>query len=756
MKKNTVVSQLARLGTALTLLGFGVAQAAVLLQYTYTVTTTNDDASPAVCTGTAPNFNCATLRDAIAAANAAEVSATIDFSISGTILLTSTLPAIQPSTSLIIDGTGQSITISGGGSKEVMFIDWGAVTLNALTIANGHCVTAETSNCSYAEGGAIFVNNFGEGYPSTSLTVTNSTFYGNSADSGGAIISYAPTVIANSTFFDNQAVAGAGGAILITYTGTLTVTNSTFSTNTSTSPGSAIMVNNGGAATLNNTILAGESPPNNYNCYQSDGTISDGGGNLSDDPNNSCNFSEETNSAYGVTDTGPGGLNLGSLASNSGPTETIALLPGSAAISSGAADYFSDPYLCSLAVGYPAYGAGGLDQRGAARPPGPAPYCSSGAYQYGTVQTSGSGTAAGCTAPAICNITGGEAQTITGTPAAIAALKALGSAGTITENVCIVDVDPRAICPPGIPGNPYYNSTTLPVTDVAVCPNTQFSPGFGSTVIPDYICGAYGPGGAGTGTGFAVIQGIANGVNSIPGLLQLNEANPDAFFGFTPTSSECSSTGIPLDGIIAGWAPWSLSPVEGTIPEGNRMIELTDGCGTQKQTTSGLSLMLVGGALNLANATQELGKSAPHNSPAVNLVGFAEFKYANLFAEVVEDPIDLANKIRLLEIITQSALFLAGGPADYGCVENTLFEADRYVLNNASHFHGVPARDPNSYGRTRARLLNLFFTVFTRIDTKQNPITGSSAFANLPYVLDANLTSPPATCTHPYLGGDGY
>jgi predicted outer membrane repeat protein len=744
MKKNTVVRQLARLGAALTLLGFGIAQAAVLVQNTYTVTTTNDDASPAACTGTAPNFNCATLRDAIAAANATDVSATIDFSPSisgGTITLGSILPVVTART-LLIDGTGRDITISGHGLYQIMNIgNSSAVTLNALTIANGKCVT-ETSNCTYASGGAIYM--YGYGDPG-SLTITNSTFYGNSATNGGAIFTDSQLTITNSTFYGNS--AGFGGAIYQDNS-TLTVTNGTFSNNTATGAGQGGAILNAGSATLYNTILAGGGTNGNCSGPETEFgySITDGGGNLSDDAY--CGFSPSGNNS--VTN-----LNLGPLASNSGPTETIALLPGSAAISSGTAVYdYSDPYLCSLPVGPPAYGAGGLDQRGVARPPGPTPYCSSGAFQYGTVQTSGSGTAAGCTAPAICNITGGEAQTLTGTPSAIKALEALGSAGTITENVCIVDPDPRAICPPGDPNSPYFTYTTLPVA--GVCPN--FNPGFGSTVIPDYFCGAFGKGplgGAGQGTGLVVIQGIANGVNSIPGLLLLNEANPDAFFGFTPASSECSDTGIPLDGISTGWAPWSLSPVEGTIPEGNRIIELTDGCGSQKQTTSGLSLMLLGVTLNLANATQELGKSAPHNLPAVNLIHFAEFKYANLFAEVAEDPINLPNKVRLLEIITQSALFLAAGPADYGCAEDTLFEADRYVLNNAGHFLGVPARDPNSYGRTRARLLNLFFTVFTRIDGHPNPITGSSTYANLPYVLDANLTtSPPATCTRPYLGRD--
>jgi hypothetical protein len=202
-----------------------------------------------------------------------------------------------------------------------------------------------------------------------------------------------------------------------------------------------------------------------------------------------------------------------------------------------------------------------------------------------------------------------------------------------------------------------------------------------------------------------------------------------------------------VDNISAGWGPWSLSPVEGTIPEGNRLIELSDGCGGDKETTSGMSLTLLGVTLDLANATQELG-ALPKT-----LANFAEFKYINLDVELAEDPIDLPNKVRIVEIITQSALFLAA--RKIGCAEDTLYEADRYVINNASHFHGTPARDPNSYGRTRARILNLFYTLFTREDGNVNPITGNNVNVNIP-LLAPSLTGPPASCSVPYLGRDGY
>jgi hypothetical protein len=152
-------------------------------------------------------------------------------------------------------------------------------------------------------------------------------------------------------------------------------------------------------------------------------------------------------------------------------------------------------------------------------------------------------------------------------------------------------------------------------------------------------------------------------------------------------------------------------------------------------------------ALALPNATQELG-----NLPKT-LVNFAEYKFVNLGVELATDPVDTPNKVRLLAILAQSAVFLAAGKS--GCAEDTLFEADRYVINNASHFHGAPALDPNSYGRTRARILNLFFTLFTRLDGNPNPITDLGPNVNVP-LLAPSLSGPPASCSVSYLGPDGY
>jgi len=208
-----------------------------------------------------------TLREAIDNANAKSDTSggdcmagtgtdTIRFSVSGEILLgtNGTLPAIA--NSLTIDGTGQTITVDGGGSisfpppvnppvpmnpgVEVMSVNTGAtLNLNLLTIADGNGQAAgQGGEGEGATGGGIANNG--------TLTVTNCTFTNNSAGegdgaSGGAIANNGTLTVTSSTFSGNQAdpccfdagyggPGGDGGAI-VSGPGSLTVTNSIFSNN---------------------------------------------------------------------------------------------------------------------------------------------------------------------------------------------------------------------------------------------------------------------------------------------------------------------------------------------------------------------------------------------------------------------------------------------------------------------------------------------------------------------------------------------
>ena len=126
--------------------------------------------------------------------------------------------------------------------------------------------------------------------------------------SGGGIYNSGTMTVSNSTFSSNSADRGGG----IRNRNTLTVSNSTFSGNSGAVSGGGIN-NFDGLVTLKNTIVANS--PDGGNCA---GIITDGGGNLSF-PDAHC----------------PGINNdpvLEILQNNGGPTETMALGPGSAAI----------------------------------------------------------------------------------------------------------------------------------------------------------------------------------------------------------------------------------------------------------------------------------------------------------------------------------------------------------------------------------------------------------------------------------------
>src|ERR1700722_4185301 len=136
----------------------GLARAA-----TFTVTNTADSGG-------------GSLRAAIPAANAAGGANNIDFSVTGTISLLSTLPTITDSGLTITGPTGSpGITIDGGGSVQVMVVAGSAVlNLQNVTIAHG----------SIPNGGGGIGN-------SGTLTVTNCTFSGNSGlNAGGGIANF--------------------------------------------------------------------------------------------------------------------------------------------------------------------------------------------------------------------------------------------------------------------------------------------------------------------------------------------------------------------------------------------------------------------------------------------------------------------------------------------------------------------------------------------------------------------------------------
>jgi CSLREA domain-containing protein len=150
----------------------GAARAA-----TITVQSTLDDTNPGHCT----------LREAINSANGAADTGTctagtgndtIRFSVTGTIVLISTLPAVANTLTITGPTTSGGIAIVGDHSVELMVVNSGAtLNLQFLTMEDG--------------------------------SVTGSGFPGNG--DGGAIYNNGTLTVANSTFSGNQATGGSGG-----------------------------------------------------------------------------------------------------------------------------------------------------------------------------------------------------------------------------------------------------------------------------------------------------------------------------------------------------------------------------------------------------------------------------------------------------------------------------------------------------------------------------------------------------------------
>jgi predicted outer membrane repeat protein len=344
-----------------------------------------------------------------------------------------------------IDGTGHQITISGGDTTRIFNGGHGGtLTLNHLTLTHGAAgdggaiavtgsvtlidTTVSDSSASNTGGGAVGI--FGG-----TLVVQRSTFIGNTAPKlGGAIWSNgSPATIETSTFTQNQ--SGEGGAIGInaglltvsrsTFVGNtaddrggamrvddgsqLALTNSTLTNNTSTQAGGAIFTENETTSTLTNDTLvsnnvsgggagaeiAAQGPVIVSNTI----VLGNGGSNCSGAITNDGNNLQFGDTTCGFSLTG--NPRLGPLADNTGPTQTMALGQGSAAIDG------ANPAICRIV------GVDNIDQRGQFRTNAVRNTCDIGAYDTGgTVvgPASGSTTAISCAA---CKITVGGSTTIT-------------------------------------------------------------------------------------------------------------------------------------------------------------------------------------------------------------------------------------------------------------------------------------------------------------------------------------------------------
>jgi hypothetical protein len=265
------------------------------------------------------------------------------FSSPQTINLTAQLELSNTTTPEAIDGSATAgVTISGENLFGVLKVDPGVTaTLTGLTLSQGRSTNGgaidnlgglTVSNSTFsddvatANGGAI------DNEAGGTLVVLNSTLANNSATMGGGIFNSASatTTATDSTLAGNSANAGSA----IYSAGTLTTVNATFAYNASVSGGGAIDAA-AGTTTLYNTIVASNTSGTGMGATPSDvaGTVSGSSSFNLIGTGGSGGLTNGTNGNHvGVSNPG-----LGVLASNGGPTQTIALLSTSPAINGGSA-----------------------------------------------------------------------------------------------------------------------------------------------------------------------------------------------------------------------------------------------------------------------------------------------------------------------------------------------------------------------------------------------------------------------------------
>ncbi len=239
---------------------------------------------------------------------------------------------------------GGTLTITGGIFSGNQATRGGAISNNVYSASiDDSAGTIFSSNTASQDGGAV--------YNQGNLSVTRALFNGNASQSsvsdysscGGALCNYSTATVTESTFTANI-TSGSGGAIDNTFYAYLELEHDTIAGNTANLSGSGLLTESYSVPTINNTIIAGNTAIAGANSDCSGCVATNGVANL-----------------IGVT------VNLGPLAANGGPTETMMPLPGDPAINAG------DPAATE--------GIDATDQRGFSR------LSPSGGLDIGAVQT---------------------------------------------------------------------------------------------------------------------------------------------------------------------------------------------------------------------------------------------------------------------------------------------------------------------------------------------------------------------------------
>jgi hypothetical protein len=173
--------------------------------------------------------------------------------------------------------------------------------------------------------------------------------------------------------------------------------------------------------------------------------------------------------------------------------------------------------------------------------------------------------------------------------------------GTVLEQNCIVQSDPRVTTSGG---------WTCSQAPLPIGAGTSYCPAFPAAVIPGSVCGHSGP----TGSGFAVIEGTATGID--PNLNNSFISTAGDIDTVLPGAAnlECGAFAVTHQIPLIAWGTRSdLTTVEGTIPEDSQfgsplggqagyLTELTSTCDTSTTGSRELSVFAIG--LGLSDTSQ--------------------------------------------------------------------------------------------------------------------------------------------------------
>ena len=247
-------------------------------------------------------------------------------------------------------------------------------------------------------------------------------------------------------------------------------------------------------------------------------------------------------------------------------------------------------------------------------------------------------------------------------------------AGYLIEDICVVPVDPRIA---------QYGTCTGHSLQVG-----QVCAGYGSTVIPDYLCGGSGS----TGAGFALVKSLTNSDNQLSGAYVANEAD---------SSTVLPGANPPCPQTVLAWAPLAG---EGSIVEGNNLVEMTGTCGSSGAGTRQLSLWGLGLIVNMDALAGSNTRKKWDN--------FASSKYGTLQSTIAAASMDPTFQSTLLACINTSQT--AFNKNQFASAASQLLTCDSLVAGNPGSFFATAA-NPNPSGEIRGRLANLYMTINTRI-----------------------------------------